>query len=63
MAAGGFQVTGDEYVHGYFDAIAPPINDLHTFEEIEGWLIEAGFVDIKRTVPSRNIHVIGRKAG
>lgn len=62
MAAGGFHVTGDEYVHGYFDAIAPPINDLHTFEEIEGWMIEAGFVDIKRTVASRNIHVIGRKA-
>lgn len=61
MSAGAFQVTGDEYVHGYFDAIAPPINDLHTFEELESWLLDAGFEDIKRTVESRNLHVIARR--
>jgi SAM-dependent methyltransferase len=62
MAAGEFPVQGDEYVHGYFDAIAPPINDLHTFREIESWMLDAGFVDIRQTVESRNLHVIGRRA-
>lgn len=61
MAAGEFRVEGEAYVHGYFDAIAPAINDLHTFTEIESWMLEAGFVDIKRTLASRNLHVIGRK--
>jgi hypothetical protein len=48
-------------VHGYFDAISPPINDLHSFEELESWLIEAGFRDITRTMNARNHHVIGRR--
>ena len=61
MKHGEFRVPGDEHVHGYFDAISPPINDLHTFEEIEGWLIDAGFHDIKRTIESRNIHVIAQR--
>jgi SAM-dependent methyltransferase len=61
MARGAFQVNGDEYVHGYFDAIAPPINDLHSFEELESWLTDAGFTDIARTVESRNIHVVARR--
>jgi len=61
MMAGAFRVSGDEYVHGYFDAIAPPINDLHTFEELESWLLDAGFEGIARTVDSRNIHVVARR--
>ena len=61
MTAGEFRVKGDQYVHGYFDAIAPAINDLHTFEEVESWLLEAGFVDIKHTMISRNLHATGRK--
>jgi SAM-dependent methyltransferase len=61
MAAGGFRVKGEEYIHGYFDAISPAINDLHRFEEIESWMIEAGFVDITRTVDTRNLHLVGRK--
>jgi SAM-dependent methyltransferase len=61
MAAGEFRVEGDQFVHGYFDAIAPAINDLHTFEEVESWLLESGFVEIKRTLPSRNLHITGRK--
>lgn len=62
MDGGGFPVSGEEHVHGYFDAIAPPINDLYTFEEIESWFLEAGFTDIKQTVATRNLHVIGRRA-
>jgi 2-polyprenyl-3-methyl-5-hydroxy-6-metoxy-1,4-benzoquinol methylase len=61
MAAGEFQVRGEEHVHGYFDAIAPTINDLHSWEEIEGWLLREGFTDIRRTVDHRNHHVIARK--
>ena len=48
-------------MHGYFDAISPPINDLHTFEELEGWLLDSGFHNIKRTVDARNIHVIAQR--
>jgi len=61
MTAGEFRMTGDEFVNGYFDAISPPINDLHTFEEIEGWLLDAGFNRITRTLPSRNIHVVAQR--
>lgn len=58
----GFRVQGEEHVHGYFDAISPPINDLYNFEEIEAWFKEAGFTDIKQTVATRNLHIIGRLA-
>jgi SAM-dependent methyltransferase len=62
MAAGEFAVSGDALVHGYFDAIAPPINDLHSFDEVESWFLDAGFADIRRTVEARNHHVIGRRS-
>ena len=61
MAAGELRMVGEEFVNGYFDAISPPINDLHTFEEVESWLLEAGFTDIRRTIESRNHHVVGRR--
>ena len=47
-----------ELVHGFFDAISPEINDLHRFDEIAGWLHGWGFVDIRRTLDSRNIHMV-----
>lgn len=51
-----------DQVHGYFDAISPPINDLYRWDEIEGWLREAGFEDLKRTLPDHpNHHLIARK--
>ncbi len=56
-----FSVIGEEHVHGYFDAIAPAINDLYTWEEVEGWLLEAGFHSIQRTIDTRNHHVIAQK--
>ena len=46
------------YVHGYFDAVSPSINDLHRFDEIEGWLRAAGFRDVRRTHKSRNHHLV-----
>lgn len=45
-------------VHGYFDAISPKINDLHRFDEIEGWLRDLGFRNIRRTLLSRNHHMV-----
>jgi SAM-dependent methyltransferase len=63
MRDGGFRVAGEEHVHGYFDAIAPPINDLYTFPEVEAWFQEAGFTSIRQTVNTRNLHIIGRRTG
>ena len=50
-------------VHGWFDAVSPSINDLYTFEEITGWLLQAGYSDVALTAQNRNHHVIARKAG
>jgi SAM-dependent methyltransferase len=61
MRTGGFRAKGEEHVHGYFDAVSPPINDLYVFEEIEAWLIEAGFEAIKQTVQTRNLHIVATK--
>jgi hypothetical protein len=61
MAEGLFAASGEEYVEGYFDAISPAINDLYSWEEIEGWLLLEGFGDIRRTVDNRNHHVISRR--
>lgn len=61
MTAGGFRVTGEEHVHGYFDAVSPPINDLYVFEEVESWFLEAGFTDITRTVDTRNLNIVASR--
>lgn len=61
MRAGGFRVPGEEHIHGYFDAISPPINDLYVFEEVESWLLAAGFTDIRQTVATRNLHIIATR--
>ncbi|MDD5680369.1 MAG: class I SAM-dependent methyltransferase [Candidatus Omnitrophica bacterium] len=61
MREGRFAVKGDEYIEGYFDAISPLINDLYRFEEIENWLLSEGFCDIRRTVETRNHHIVARK--
>lgn len=56
-----FMVSGPLHVEGYFDAVSPLIADLYSWEELEGWLVGDGFVDIKRTVDTRNHHVIARR--
>lgn len=45
-------------VHGYFDSVSPKINDLHRFDEVEGWLLAAGFHNIQMTLASRNHHIV-----
>lgn len=61
MDRGEFAVRGDQYIHGYFDAISTKINDLYRYEEIEGWLIRAGFEDVQRTDPHRNMRLVARR--
>jgi SAM-dependent methyltransferase len=56
-----FMANGEEYVEGYFDAISPLIADLYSWPEIESWLVRDGFVDVRRTVDTRNHHVIARR--
>lgn len=58
-----FMANGEEYVEGYFDAISPLIADLYSWPEIESWLLRDGFVDVRRTVDTRNHHVIARRPG
>lgn len=49
-----------EHLHGWFDAISPTINDTYSFEEIEGWLLNAGFTNIRETSNSGNHHIIAQ---
>ena len=55
-------IVESDKVHGWFDAVSPFINDLHSFEELSGWLRHAGFVDIHKTLESRNLFIVARKA-
>ena len=61
LRKGEFPVSGEKYAHGYFDAISPAINDLYTFEELEGWMLKEGYHSIKRTLDNRNIFIVGQK--
>lgn len=47
-------------VHGFFDAVSPPINDCYDRSEVAGWLRAAGFVDIRETLDNRNIHIVAK---
>lgn len=55
------QKYGKELLHGYFDAISPDINDLYRWDELVGWLLDAGFEDIKRTAPGTNHYIVARR--
>lgn len=50
-----------ELVNGYFDAISPLVNDFHPFDELVSWLNTAGFENIQRTYPHRNIFLTARR--
>jgi 2-polyprenyl-3-methyl-5-hydroxy-6-metoxy-1,4-benzoquinol methylase len=47
--------------HGYFDAVAPRINDLLTLEEVQELLQRLGFCDVRRTLASRNLHLAAER--
>lgn len=46
---------------GWFDAVSPIINDTYSMYEIEGWMSQLGFVDVRQTIEHPNHHVIARK--
>ncbi|MCL1915393.1 MAG: class I SAM-dependent methyltransferase [Desulfovibrionaceae bacterium] len=46
-----------EELGGWFDAISPEINDTYAFYEIQMWLHNLGFVNIRRTQDHPNHHV------
>lgn len=48
-------------VHGWYDAVAPQINDTYQLEEIKEWLIAHGFGDIARTEDDVNHHIVARR--
>lgn len=52
----------EDLVHGYFDAISPAINDLHRFDEVETWLLSAGYSEVKIMADNRN-HFISATKG
>lgn len=49
---------GPKLAHGYFDAVSPRINDLLTVPEIESYLMDHGFINIKKTNEGRNHEII-----
>jgi 2-polyprenyl-3-methyl-5-hydroxy-6-metoxy-1,4-benzoquinol methylase len=53
---------GEQYIHGWFDASSPRINDLFRIDEISAWLRALGFYDIRLTIPNRNLHLIATRA-
>ncbi|MBN1942499.1 MAG: class I SAM-dependent methyltransferase [Phycisphaerae bacterium] len=61
MHSGDVPLRGEEYIHGYFDAISPPINDLYTRQEVEAWLSNHDFEAITKTAENRNLHILARK--
>lgn len=55
-------IFNEKELHGYFDAISPQINDTYAFYEIQAWLYNLGFIDVKRTLDHPSHHIIARKS-
>jgi hypothetical protein len=43
MGEGYLAAHGEKYIHGYFDAKSPAINDLYRWEVLVMWLRMEGF--------------------
>lgn len=54
-------IPAGEDLHGWFDAVSPPIKERYSEDELRGWFADAGFVDVKRTSGSENLSMIGRR--
>jgi len=52
---------GADKAHGWFDQASPRINDLLPFGEINEFLLNLGFTNIRRTIEHDNHHVIADK--
>ena len=53
----------DVDLHAWFDAISPPIKERYGLPEITGWLLDAGFEDVRKTSGPENLSVVARKKG
>ena len=57
------EIKSEQYVHGWFDAVSPRINDLYRFDEIVEWLNYLGFTDIHLNMPEiRNLHIMSKRS-
>ena len=53
---------GERVAHGWFDAVAPEINDLLTFDELHDLLTGLGYSAVRRTQGGRHHNVVARRA-
>lgn len=52
---------GDEILE-YFDAVSPSVNERYSLSEVEGWLADGGFVDVRRRRDVMDHYVVARRA-
>jgi 2-polyprenyl-3-methyl-5-hydroxy-6-metoxy-1,4-benzoquinol methylase len=50
-----------EDLHGYFDALSPPINELVTWEWMQTYLQDRGFVDVRRSIEREHHYAIAQR--
>ena len=53
---------GEQFIHGWFDAASPRINDLFRIDEVTAWLHALDFYDVRLTIPNRNLHLIATRS-
>jgi len=51
----------EELVHGFFDAVSPRINELHRFGEVETWLLDLEFENVRLVLDNRNLHIVAER--
>lgn len=55
-------VARDEEVLEYFDAVSPRVNERYAASEAEGWLVNEGFVDVRRRRDLMDHYYVARRA-
>jgi len=55
-------VAGDDDVLEYFDAVSPMVNERYGLDEVEGWLRNEGFVDVRRRLDRMDHLLLARRA-
>ena len=47
----------------HFDTISPWINDRHSFDEVQAWFTEEGFVNLRRPIDDMDLYLVAQRAG
>lgn len=55
-------VARDDEVLEYFDAVSPMVNERYRLDEVEGWLANEGFVDVRRRLDRMDHYLLARRA-